>query len=66
MPQEQVQAELATSQVPTLIEYKSGPDTNGPARCLKCLEPFKDGESWQKVWDPEHQYAIGIHSACLG
>lgn len=45
-----------------------GPHARGPARCIKCNEPFKLGEMWQRMKsppDPEYgSYFIGTHCQC--
>ncbi len=48
-----------------LIEYKYGPDPDGPTRCFVCLKPFVNSDQWQKWWDTNKEYAIGIHSNCI-
>jgi len=48
-----------------LIEHHSGPQPDGPQRCIACLKTFQDGEIWYKVWDVEHEYAVAIHAECI-
>jgi hypothetical protein len=53
----------------TTIQFMIGPNPKGPQRCLRCRQPFKQGEAWQRYTsppDPIHgSYAIGIHDRCL-
>lgn len=37
-----------------------GPCYPGNLRCLFCHELFGDGEIWEKVWDDDHVYFIGV------
>lgn len=48
-----------------MIEFKNGPDRQGPKYCLHCHRPFLLGEPWQLSWDPEHVYAVGTHNRCI-
>lgn len=49
-------------------ELRVGPDLRGPSKCLKCQQPFKTGEVWQRMQsprDPEFgSYTIGVHAKC--
>ncbi len=51
------------------MEYMVGPSSKGPKRCLRCGQPFKKGEAWQRHTSPPDpelgSYAIGIHTRCL-
>lgn len=53
----------------TSIQFRVGPDPRGPKRCLRCHQPFKKGETWQRQTSPSDpkfgSYAIGIHDRCL-
>ena len=50
------------------VEFRVGPDPIGPARCINCLQPFKEGELWKRMTsrlDTEFgAYSIGIHDRC--
>lgn len=48
-----------------VIEIKYGPSKKGPKMCLRCRTPFNVGDCWQMVWDPAHDYAVGIHTRCI-
>jgi hypothetical protein len=48
-----------------VIEIKFGPDPAGPQLCLHCHQTFAAEDSWQMFWDPEMDYAIGLHSRCI-
>lgn len=49
--------------------YRSAPVTivpmlgpGSPARCVRCGEPFADGEHWRKM--TRDGYSVGIHDSC--
>lgn len=33
-------------------EFRVGPDPRGPAKCLRCHQPFRVGESWKRLTSP--------------
>ncbi len=51
------------------IQFLVGPSPKGPKLCLRCRQPFKKGEAWQRYTSPpeprSRSYAIGIHDRCL-
>jgi hypothetical protein len=51
-----------------VTEFRVGPDSRGPKRCLKCGQPFKVGEPWQRMTSPTDPelgaYSVGIHDRC--
>jgi len=53
--------------LPVLRERMVGPgDPEGLRRCIRCLEPFKEGESWWRVTSLLEDLAIGVHERCEG
>jgi hypothetical protein len=52
----------------TIHAVHVGPKLRGPKRCIRCSQPFKTGEIWQRMKslpDPEFgSYFIGVHSQC--
>ncbi len=56
---------VGATQECVVIEFKYGPDKNGPQHCLCCRRPFVVDDFRQMSWDPQHVYAVGIHTICI-
>lgn len=51
-----------------VVEFRVGPDAQGPQKCLVCQRPFTRGEAWKRYSSPPDSklgsYIIGIHDCC--
>ncbi len=51
------------------VQFLIDPSPRGPKLCLRCHQPFKKDEAWQRQTSPTDSrfgsYAIGIHDRCL-
>lgn len=47
-----------------IAEPRIGPDPHGIRYCMRCMEPIKPGEHWQRIDRGRGAVAVGVHNRC--